>query len=153
MKFNYYYSQRERQYKDIEPLIIVEELLLKKNGTLPSNYKLFCFNGVVKYLSLDNEIESEKYVNFYNLNWELQDLRCSYKIGKGSYPPDGLNEMISIAEKLAKPFDFVRVDLYELEGVIYFGEMTFTPVAGFGKYKPSKWDTILGNELNLTHLK
>ena len=148
LKRNYYYKAKEWQYKDIEPRIIVEKLLLDKNSNIPNDFKFECFNSKVAciYVIMDR-FQREK-IKVYDPDWK--SIKCLSYIpeGRDVKKPPMLNVMKKLAETISQDFKYVRVDLYCLNGKIYFGEMTFSPAAGFDKYNP-EWDRIIGDELKL----
>ena len=150
LKFNFYYKGREWQYKNIEPRIIVEKLILDKNFNIPYEYKFHCCNGKVKFIEVYIDKYMNKKLNFYDPDWNILDCRVG-TVGNGAdfEKPEMLSKMKSLAEILARDFIFVRVDLYNFNSEIYFGELTFTPVGGFQKYIPSKWNRIFGDKLQL----
>ena len=159
LKSNYYLVSREWQYKNIEPRIIVEKLLQDKNGGIPFDYKLHCFNGKVRMISVDmGRGTDQHYRNWYNTNWEREEFKWSSpkENGKSTDPssedlekPKTLKEMIRLSEILAEPFKYVRIDWYDVDDVLYFGEITFHHDGGFRPIFPEIWDEKLGNELNL----
>ena len=149
LEFNYYFNLREWQYKNISPQILIEKLLIKKDGSIPEDYKFHCFNGKVKYIQVDLDRETKHTRNMYNINWTLLDLEFHYPKGTYSPPPVCLEKMISLAEKLAISFYYVRIDFYQINNDIFFGEITFHPEGGFGKFNPKKWDLIFGEQLKL----
>lgn len=150
LKSNFYYKGREWQYKNIEPCIVVEKLLLDKNFNIPYEYKFHCCNGRVKFIEVYIDKYVDKKLNFYDPNWNILDCRVStVDNGKDFKKPEVLNKMKSLAEILARDFIFVRVDFYNFGSEIYFGELTFTPVGGFQKYIPSKWNRTFGDKLKL----
>ncbi|WP_396634860.1 ATP-grasp fold amidoligase family protein [Maribacter sp. R86514] len=159
LKSNYYLVSREWQYKNIEPRIIVEKLLQDKNGGIPFDYKLHCFNGKVRMISVDMGRGSDQhYRNWYNTNWEREEFRWSSpkENGKSTDPssedlerPKTLKEMIRLSKLLAKAFKYVRVDWYDVDGKLYFGEITFHHDGGFRPILPEIWDKKLGNELKI----
>ncbi|NBI07068.1 ATP-grasp fold amidoligase family protein [Senegalia massiliensis] len=140
----------EIHYSKMKPRIICEKYIETDEGLLPNDYKLFCFNGEPKYLYV-GVIDETGYTHktFYNLNWEKQDfLKAGYK----SYhhkKPDSLNDMIKYAKILSKPFPFVRVDFYDLNGKTLFGEMTFTPTGGLATYYKDDILEMLGEMITL----
>ena len=112
------------------------------------DYKFFCFGGEVKCFKVDFGRFVEHHANYYSPDGEL--LPFGEK-GLESDPshlevmPENLSEMISMAERLSAGFKFLRVDLYNVKGKIYFGELTFYPAAGMGAFVPDEWDEKLGN--------
>jgi hypothetical protein len=159
LKLNYYHRGKEWQYKDIKPCLIVEKLLNGKNGSLPFDYKLHCFNGKVNMIQVDiNRFTDKHYRNWYNTNWEREPYKWSSKKGKDRYTdpspedverPQNLEEMIKLSEIIAKDFIYVRVDWYDVEGKLYFGEITFHHDGGTSPIIPKEWDLKLGNKLKL----
>lgn len=151
MHTSWYWLGREWPYKEIKPRIIAEKYLEDGTGQL-MDYKFFCFNGEVKCFKIDFDRASKHRANYYSPAGEL------LKIGELICPPDydrkiplpsSLPGMISIAEQLSKGNPFVRVDLYEVEGRVFFGELTLYPAAGLGPFTEKKWDYILGEWLLL----
>lgn len=144
MKSNYW-SEGEVQYRFIKKKIIVEEYL--GGGDVLNTYKFYCFNGTPKVFYIS--IGEEEYIDYYDLDFN----KLQYTLeGHKHYPkkiqkPIQFNEMLKIAEDLSKDFPFVRVDLYEVKGVVYFSELTFIPTAGFMKIDPpeilKKWGSWL----------
>ena len=159
LKSNYYLVSREWQYKNIEPRIIVEKLLQDKKGGIPFDYKLHCFNGKVRMISVDmGRGTNQHFRNWYNTNWEREKFKWSSpkENGKSTDPsnedidkPESLTEMIRLSEILAKPFKYVRIDWYDVDGKLYFGEITFHHDGGFRPIIPEIWDRKLGDELKL----
>ena len=136
MKEDYSKIAAEMQYKNINRKIICEKYIDMGNNKLPTDYKLYCFNGKVKIILVMKDRESTVTREFYNEKWERLYLR-DYE-GSPAQPtskPDNLEKMIEYAEKLSKPFEFVRVDLYDVNQKILFGELTFTPTGCLAKYK------------------
>ena len=151
-KMNFYYAHFEWQYKDIKPKIICEKFLLGKNGKFVQNYKFFCFNGKCKYLMTTAIRDRKRNFNFYDRNLNLQPFTYANAVINKDIKLEVNNyeEMISIAEKLAQPFPFVRVDLYEdSNNNVYVGELTFTPFSGTVPFNPFEWDYKFGELLNL----
>lgn len=159
MKVNYYYHGKEWQYRDIEPCIIVEKLLKGKDGGFPFDYKLHCFNGKVNMIQVDvNRFSNNHFRNWYNTNWEREPYKWSSPLPNGKHTdpspqdverPATLEEMIRLSEIIAKDFVYVRVDWYDVEGQLYFGEVTFHHDGGSRPILPREWDVKLGNKLIL----
>lgn len=126
----------EPHYKNIPPCIIAEELLPSVEGEKsPVDYKIFCFNGQPQYIrTYSNRDKDGADVSTYDIDWNslpaVDQAEARYHAGKQMPKPMNLEDMICVATKLSKPFPFVRVDLYNINGKIYFGEMTFTPLGG-----------------------
>lgn len=148
-KINFAYKiGLQLQYKDIKPQIIIEEYIEDSNHEL-NDYKFICFNGTVYYCWVDVDRFGDHRRNIYDLNWKLQPFRqyydnSDYEIDK----PINFDKMINIANILCQGFDHVRVDLYNVDGKIYFSEMTFTNGNGYEEIIPNEYDLILGNLWN-----
>jgi len=149
LNYVYDYGKGEWQYKQIEPRIVIEKLLLDKRGKVPSDFKFHVMNGTVAFIQVDIERETNHKRNLYNPEWDLLPCLWMYENGESIKKPENLHEMITLAEKLAEGFIFVRVDFYNVENKIYFGEMTFHPASGFKKFLPEDWDFKFGELLEL----
>ena len=146
---NYYGYLREWQYKNIKPRIIVEEFI-SDNGRVPNDYKFFCFDGKPQMVMVAKDRESVTKTNFYNMRFE----RLNLKIENPNFEeyiekPDNFDEMVKIAQVLSKGIKHVRIDLYNISGHIYFGEMTFHHWGGFSHIEPIKWDRIMEDWIQL----
>lgn len=150
LKKNFYYEGREWPYKNVRPRIIAEKYMEDSCTHELRDYKFFCFNGSVKYFKVDFNREVAHRANYYNVKQELMEFGeviCPPDFEKKINIPLDLNEMISLAEIIAKGTKFVRIDFYYANGLVYFGEITFFPMSGYGKFIPEEWDYILGEQL------
>jgi hypothetical protein len=145
LKGNYYWACREFQYYYIEPRVMIEECLRSSDGSGPLDYRFWCFNGIPEVIQVDNHAHD---INpFYDSKWNLLDLYYREGVPRpGMAKPINLEQMLSIASQLSAGFDFVRIDLYNIDGKIYFGEFTFTPTSGNLKLRPESWDLRLGEK-------
>lgn len=150
-KLNYYlnmkfgYNTLELHYNDIHPKIICEQLIESKDLDL-LDYKFLCFDGEPLFCWVDTGRFHQHKRNVYNMNWELQDWN-QYRYGQSDEPiakPINFEKMVEISRLLSSRFHHVRVDLYNIEGKIYFGEMTFTNSSGFERIEPPEADLMLG---------
>jgi len=135
----------ELHYKDIKPKIFAEQYLECSNGDL-RDYKFLCFNGEIHFCWVDSGRYTDHRRNIYDLNWNLQEWQLNYK--NADYPidkPENFEKMVELVRKLCKDFSHVRVDLYNLDGKIYFSEMTFTTASGFSLIQPYSYNIMLGN--------
>ena len=142
MRKNYAYPSFEMYYKNIPPKILIEKYM----GDNISDYKFLCFDGKPYYCQVIFNRYSDEKMNFYDMNWELQNFK---RPGFENYNspvdcPDKFEDMKKICCSLCKNLDHVRVDLYLIEKKIYFGEMTFTAAGGFRRFDPDEWDFKLG---------
>jgi len=156
---NYYYESREWQYKDIKPLIICEKYIdeAAENGLL--DYRFFCFNGKVGFVAVDmgTTDPSGKHAydakrNLYSRDFEVLEakLKREHFDPKLLKKPDNFGEMVKIAEDLAKPFVHVRVDLYNVNGKIIFGEMTFCNGGGMQRLTPDAFNLEIGALMDIS---
>jgi len=148
---NIFWPGREWPYKNMKPRLIIEEYLEDKCGQL-IDFKFFCFNGNAHFIQANKGRNTANHAqNFYDLNWNIlpfgKDLKPRPDITIEA--PANLSEMAAIAEDLAKPFPFVRVDFYEVNNKIIFGEMTFYPKSGLPDFTPGEYDKILGDLLKI----
>lgn len=128
LREKYGWATGELHYLNIKPRIICEKLIETSNNTLPKDYKFYCFNGICKGILVCSEREKTLKQNFFDINWnELDYIKERKKGDKNIEKPKYLEKMIQYAENLSKNFKFVRVDLYENDEKIIFGELTFTP--------------------------
>lgn len=139
---------REWAYTGIEkPRIIAEELLINKENPDAGveDFKILCFNGEPHYIIVDKDRYIDHKRNFYTTKWERVNVTTDHEQFETHYPaPKNLEKMLDVARKLSKDFPFVRVDLYNLEGNIFFGELTFYPWAGYVQFTPDNFDFELG---------
>jgi hypothetical protein len=143
---NYYQSYgKERQYKLIKPRIICEEYLDTTNKDL-YDFKFYCFHGEPKLINVIRDRTGETKKAFYEIPWKMSELQAWESKGELNMDsPQDLDKMMDISRKLAKPFEQVRVDLYNREGKIFFGELTFTCSGGLKQYNPERFDELLGS--------
>lgn len=154
LRENHYYTTIEWQYKNIEPRIVVEKLLTYEDGSIPEDYKFHCFNGKLAFIMIDfDRFGAIRTRNLYDSNWNLIKCNWGRPYGKELKKPDNLEEMIEVAEKLAKDFTYVRVDLYLVKNSIYFGELTFYHASGLQAFYQKECDENLGKMLDISHLQ
>ncbi len=154
MSTNYFRFQREPQYRPLIPALIAERLLLDAHGELPSDFKFHCFHGRVGFVQMDTDRHTKHRRNFYDRDWEPQPFDFSpanaegdplYAKGPPAKRPAAYDALLQTAEKLAAPFDYVRVDLYCVDDAIFFGELTFNHGAASELFFPRKWDRVWGD--------
>lgn len=151
LNFDIFSSYREWPYKNVVPRILAEKFI--SNGIdidLP-DYKFFCFNGDPLYCQLIRNRHSNETIDFYDTEWNHLDfVGLNPKSHNGKVPvakPLNYGIMLEICKKLSRNIPFVRIDLYNIQGAIYFGEITFYPASGFGRFEPEEWNNILGNQI------
>jgi hypothetical protein len=142
----------EWAYKNIKPLIICEAYLEDSNENL-IDCKFYCFNGTPKFVffSLINNTNTQRFVNYYDLKWNEFPVSKNIKNASNYHfkKPDNFDKMIDLATKLADNLPFVRVDFYNINEKIIFGEMTFYPSDGKRDYYPDKYNKIIGDYITL----
>lgn len=153
LKKNCYWATREYPYKNVKPRIIVEQYLEDESGYELKDYKFFCFNGKPEFLfvATDRGVKDEETkFDFFDLNWNHLPFTNGHPNStKTIEKPMGLNEMICVAQKLSQGYPHVRVDLYDVHGKVYFGELTFFHWSGLTPFVPEEWDYKLGSYLEL----
>lgn len=144
----------EMQYKSIPPRIIIEKYLENDDGSSLDDYKFYCFNGRVPYVMICQGRDAG-HPKYYYLNRKGELMRnLSYDAMNAPKDisislPEGYEEMFKYAEVLSKPFPFVRVDFYSVNGSPVFGEMTFTPSGGVDSERPPEADRHLGQYVHI----
>jgi len=150
MKRNEYWVSREWAYKRITPRIIGERFLKDEQGNVPSDYKLFCFNGEPLFVQVDTDRFTDHRRDLFDLDWKLLPFNIMYSSSQRAIPrPANLETMISAARALSQGFPFVRVDLYSTGERMIFGEMTWYPEGGLSAFIPDSYDLEWGNVLRL----
>ena len=147
---------REWAYSTVETGIVVEKLLV--NETNPeagvNDYKIFCYNGKAKYIIVDVDRYIGHKRNFYDRDWNNLHVTSDCPASDREIPrPETLDRMLAVAEQLSADFPYVRVDLYSVEGKVYFGELTFYPWSGYVQYTPDEWDYKFGEDFPLVEFK
>jgi len=138
-------------YGEINPLIIIEELLYD-NGNIPFSYKFCMFDGKCKMIYVLNR--NDITINIYNGDFNMLNVkRKGHPLGEQKEKPKEFNKMIEFAEKLSKGFDFIRVDYYLVGDYFYFGELTHYPGSGHGVFEPQSYDWELGKYWKLGDYK
>ena len=142
-------SRFELHYKDIQPKLFTEEFI--KNTNEIFEYLFFCFNGEPEFVLFASGKRSPQICcTMFDKNWNNCHFNYGGKLHTEEIPkPENFDKMLEIARTLSRDFKFVRVDLHNVDGKIYFGEMTFTPAGGFMKFNPRKYDRILGDMLEI----
>ena len=145
-----YHVSVEAQYTNIPPMVYCEELLDDKTGVLPTDYKFQCIHGEPVYVFVGTERDNKVRYSTFDMNWnELDYIKPSYKPTRMPLRPKNLAMMVEIARTLSSDFDTVRVDLYDLQDRILFGELTFSPGSGVMEFFTREGLDITGKMLNL----
>ena len=157
LKVNYFNCWKEWPYKNVKPRIIIEKYMTNDDSDGINDYKFFCFNGKVKLLFIAtdrvNENEETKF-DFYDENFNHLPIKNGHP--NALIPPSkqlNFEKMKELAEILSKDIPHLRVDFYEINGKIYFGELTFSHWAGMVPFEPEEYDLILGNWIDISNIK
>lgn len=152
LKKNYFWSGREWPYKNVKPCIIAEKFMIDDVSQNLIDYKFYCFNGEPKFLYISEGLEdhSTAKISFVNLDWTFapfkrSDYRSFSKLPK---KPVNFSKMIEFAKFLSRDIPFLRVDFYEINNRLFFGELTFFPTSGFQTFEPDTWNLTLGSWIN-----
>ena len=152
MRRNFYHQGREPEYRKIKPRILAEEFLADKDGNAVSDFKFFCFNGTPRAVCIckDRFGEGGLLLNYYDMQWNPLPFRKIHtQQGEPIERPATLEEMSRICKILSEDFLFVRLDLYDVQGRIYMGEMTFYPDSGVKRFENEEWDRMIGSWITL----
>ncbi|MDR3457026.1 MAG: ATP-grasp fold amidoligase family protein [Verrucomicrobiae bacterium] len=137
-------------YQKIDPQIMVENFLCSPDGEPPVDYKFFVFNGKVFMIQTDVGRFTDHRRDLFSPDWKRLEVRYTFPNGLQPVPKPGcLRQMLAIAERLGAETDFVRVDLYEVGGRVYFGELTNFPECGSNRFEPKSFDAVLGAQWRL----
>ncbi|HEV1621933.1 TPA: glycosyl transferase, partial [Streptococcus pneumoniae] len=148
---DYFIFGREWPYKNIERKIIIEEFMTDESNQELKDYKIYCFNGLPKFVHVDYDRFTNHKRNIYDSNWKQQEFMYAFPSDKNKTieKPAELSEMIELVRKLSKEMPFVRCDFYIVNHKILFGEMTFCPGSGFEKFYPEQYDVEFGKDITL----
>ncbi len=151
---HYYHAGMEWAYKNIKPRLIAEKFMEEKGKDHINDYKFYCFDGVPRFLQVDLDRGNNHSRSFYDMQWERLPLVVKgNRIAEGEIPkPENFDEMVEVVRKLSADFPLVRVDLYNLDGKIVFGEMTFYPGDGRAQFEPEQYNKILGDYIKLPQI-
>lgn len=152
-----YQKQREWPYKMVTPRVLAEEYMEDTETHELRDYKFFCFDGIVKALFIATDRQSKEHptaFDFFDANYNWLDMRH----GHPNAPlipkkPINFELMKELAAKLSKGFVQLRVDLYEINGKVYFGELTLFHHGGITPFDPEEWDYTFGRWIDLSKLK
>lgn len=144
---------REKPYNGIPKKIIAEKFIDDSENKELNDYKFFCFNGSPLYCQVIRDRTTKETIDFYDMQWNHMPFTgLNPDVGMGDSPvcrPEKFEKMIELCKILAENMPFVRVDLYNIHGQIYFGELTFYPASGFGRFSPTEWNNKFGEHLKL----
>jgi hypothetical protein len=153
LKLNPYSWTRSWVCKNIKPRIIAEKYMVDESGYELKDYKFFCFDGEPKLLftAMDRQKEGEDVkFDFFDMDFNHLNIVNGHPLAQTPpIKPKSFEEMISVAKKLSNGFCHVRVDMYDINGKVYFGEITMYHHSGLCIFEPDEWDYKLGEYLKL----
>lgn len=156
MNSDIYSILREWPYKNVKKQVIAEKFMAPRISSASSDledYKFFCFNGEPKYCQVIRDRHTKETIDFYDMEWNHQEFVGLNPIARNGLTPverpKHLDDMIRVCKELSKDIPFVRVDLYVIDDSEYFGELTFYPASGFGRFTPDEWSAKIGGILTL----
>ena len=152
LKHDFFFAGREYPYKGITPCIMAEKYMIddaKKQVSL-NDYKFYCFGGVPKIVLVVTDRAQGAHYDFFNMDFQKLDLEYGTHNPNGTITkPAFFEKMKNIAGKLSEGIRFVRIDLYEIDGKVFFGEYTFFDGGGFQWLTPEKWEYQIGEWIDL----
>lgn len=142
---------REWPYKNVIPRIIVEKYMEDPSTKELIDYKFYCFNGIPKFVMVaSGRLKNNKVFAYFDEKWNKLDFRWGApKPDKYPQKPENFEKMLELSSKLSADLPHVRVDLYNVDGQIYFGELTFYDGSGMERFEPEEWDYKFGEWLKL----
>ena len=152
MKDDFWKEYAEVHYRTIPKKIICEKYLEGKGNALPVDFKIYCFNGEPEYIGnfIERDLVTDEILRgYFDLDWNPSPVFKGEMQPELFERPKTLETMLEYARILAKPFPFVRVDFYEVDGKIYFGELTFTPTGCLATYYTDEAQLKLGELLDV----
>ena len=152
IKREFFWYGREWPYKNITPLIICEKFLRDDSIGEVRDYKFLCYDGEPKcsFVCSNRGKEGDLKVDFFDVDWTRLPFERHYRRSEGDIPkPKNYETMLKFASKLSLNIPFLRVDFYECNDHLYFGELTFYPGSGFEEFSPESYDYLLGSWLQL----
>jgi len=152
-----YWHGREWPYLHVQPRVLAEKYLEDANSQGLLDYKFYCFHGEPKFLYVACGLENRKtaQISYVSLDWTRMPFcrEDHEQLEELPRPPVHFQEMIAFARKLSENIPFLRVDFYEVNGAVYFGELTFFPSIGMSRFEPEEWDRKIGEWLDLDIVK
>ena len=158
LKKKYYYISHEWNYKHARQRIIIEKLLQTKDGKIPNDYKLSFINGELQFIYCSVDREGENFRIIYDKNWKrlpfsMSSCHASESKSHDIPKPATLDKMIEIGSEVAKLFCLVRVDFYDVDGKLYYGEVTMYHGGGYEQFDPPEIDDFYGAKVDLNYVK
>lgn len=146
-----YYTTREYPYKNVKRQIFAEKYMVPEGESDIEDYKFFCFNGEPKIMFVATDRSIDCKFDFFDMDFNHLNIENIHpQSGREIEKPKMFEEMKEIARKLSEGIKFVRIDLYEINGKLYFGEFTFFHGGGFWPFKPEEWERRLGDWIDIS---
>lgn len=153
MKQDMYKNWREWAYKGVKPRVIAEEFLSDgdENNSI-KDYKFYCFNGKPLYCGVYSDRWGNKGADYFDMEWShLPFTRRDVPFAKHTPArPQHFETMCQLSTLLSASHPHIRVDFYEVNDKVFFGELTFYTASGYGQFFPAQWDEVWGSMLDLT---
>lgn len=153
LKRNYFLNHREWPYKNVKPRIVAEQYMVDESGYELKDYKFFCFDGVPKamFIASDRGVAGEETkFDFFDMDFQhLPFINGHPNANKKIACPKSFDEMKRLAAILSKGFPQARIDFYDINGSVYFGEITFYHWSGLVPFEPDEWDYTFGSWISL----
>lgn len=154
LKCDYYIIGREYIYKNIDRKIMVEEYLNDLDGNSANDYKIFIIDGKFSHLEICSDRFTNLKVTFFDeKKKKLKISEMGEEFDENIELPKNIDEMIEIAKKIAKGIPLLRVDFYDVNGKIYFGEVAFFDCSGYATYSDDNFDYQIGKKIDLSKIK
>ncbi|MFI7579651.1 ATP-grasp fold amidoligase family protein [Kocuria kalidii] len=143
----------EWHYSRSRPGFLLEQRIPTRDGASPDDYRFFVFGGRVHVVQVDTPRVAKVQRRFYTRDWAPLDVRLTgMDLAAAVPPPPTLGRMVELAERIGAAYDFIRVDLYDADGTVWFGELTPTPGGGLPPFDPPEFDLELGRQWELPAL-
>lgn len=153
LKRNYFLNTREWSYKDVQPRIIAEQYMVDESGYELKDYKFFCFDGTPKAMFIATDrgsVGEETKFDFFDMDFKHLPFTNGHPNGaKQPACPESFAKMKDLASMLSKGMPQVRIDFYDINGHIYFGEITLSHWSGLKQFDPEEWDYTFGSWIQL----
>lgn len=147
---DYYMYSKEWAYKGIQPRVLCEPLIVDATGSIPKDFKVFCFGGQPQFIQVDHDRFTRHTRAFYDVHWRRQDFSIGYPMADQMIsPPATLDDLLVASRTLSEDFPFVRVDFLAFDDQCFVNELTFYPGNGMEIFSDSMWDVRLGEMLQL----
>ena len=155
LRTNYFLRSREWPYKDVKPRIIAEQFM--EDTSRPKSplidYKFYCFSGEPKFCQVIQDRDTKETIDFFDMDWNHLEFVGLNPAALCPQKPDNFDDMKRIAKDLSKDMPFSRIDLYEIQKKIFFGEITLYPNSGLGEFNPEQYQEILGKMISINGLE